>query len=117
MIAMIDNNCHGQYRASVLGSWRILHRRTNDPRVELFLADALGLAQAMFARRHGDQLLEDFAPDLFDSCTLQDAAGVDVHVAAHPIVGHAVGRNLDAWHRLEPEATAAPGGESDQVAA
>jgi hypothetical protein len=93
------------------------HGRAHDPRVELLLADALGLAQAGLARRDGYYLLEDLAPNLLDARSLQHAAGVDIHVAAHAIVGHAVGGDLDARRGLEAEAAAATGGEGDDIAA
>src|SRR4051794_11162856 len=94
-----------------------LHRRAQDPRVELLFANTLRLAQTGLARRDSDQLLEDLAPNLLDARSLQHAAGVDVHVAAHTIVGHAVGGDLDAGRGLEAEATAATSGEGDDVAA
>src|SRR5919202_4446732 len=89
----------------------VLQGRTDDPGVELFLADAVPLALALLARGHGQHLLKDLGAHLVERRAVEHAPRVDVHVILHLLVERAVGGPLDAGRGLAPEARAASGGE------
>src|SRR5689334_9780033 len=75
--------------------------RAELPRDELVAAQIEVLAGGEPARGHGQDRLEDLVAGRVDRGRAgDDAAGVEVHVVAHPREDLGVRRDLDDWGRL-----------------
>ncbi len=77
----------------------------------------MDLGTGALAGGDGEDFLEDAASDLLDGLgAVEDGAGVEVHVVAHPVEEGGVGGDLDAGHGLAAIDGAAAGGEDADVA-
>jgi len=87
------------------------------PRAEFFVADSLLFAESLFAAGDSDDLFEQASAGGFDGFSVNNGAGVDVHIVAHAIEQLGVGGDFDCGCGFAAEAAAASGGEHDDLAA
>ena len=86
------------------------------PGDELVVAQAVPFTAARGARGRFEHQPEEVRARLGDGLgSVDDAAGIEVHVEAHASVERAVGGDLQRWRRLAAIGGAAPRGEADEV--
>src|SRR5947208_15193394 len=90
-----------------------LQHRTESPRGEFLVAEALGFTFGFLARSNLDKLLENHPPHVLDGYAGEDYARVEVHVLFHSLVERRIGGDLENRSGLEPQTGAAARSEWD----